>query len=101
MLSQQEIIELYSNADVFVLSSLYEPFGIVLLQAMCVKTPVIATSVGGVPEVVGDAGLLVPPANALAIAEALRRVCSDKKLAFRLTRVARERVEKNFDWKIV
>ena len=60
--------------DVFVLPSLKEAFGIVLLEAMAARLPLIATNVHGVPEVVGDAGTLVPPGNIEALSQALRKV---------------------------
>jgi glycosyltransferase involved in cell wall biosynthesis len=60
--------------DVFVLSSLKEPFGIVLLEAMAARLPLIATAVDGIPEVVGDAGMLVPSGDVPALAQALRKV---------------------------
>ena len=60
--------------DVFVLPSLKEAFGIVLLEAMAARLPLIATDVHGVPEVVGDAGTLVPPSNIAALSQALRKV---------------------------
>ncbi len=60
--------------DVFVLSSLKEPFGIVLLEAMAARLPLIATAVDGIPEVVGDVGMLVPSGDIAALAQALRKV---------------------------
>jgi glycosyltransferase involved in cell wall biosynthesis len=60
--------------DVFVLSSLKEPFGIVLLEAMAARLPLIATAVDGIPEVVGEAGMLVPPGDVPALTQALRKV---------------------------
>jgi len=60
--------------DVFVLSSLKEAFGIVLLEAMAARLPLIATAVDGIPEVVGEAGMLVPPGDVPALAQASRKV---------------------------
>jgi glycosyltransferase involved in cell wall biosynthesis len=70
----------YSLADVFVLPSLLEGFGLPLVEAMACDTPVVATSVGSIPEVVGDAGLLVPPMDVSALAAALRKVLADEEL---------------------
>src|SRR4029078_8851328 len=62
MLSREEIRQLYSHAAIFVCPSVYEPFGITNLEAMACERPVVATAVGGIPEVVvdGETGLLVP-----------------------------------------
>jgi alpha-maltose-1-phosphate synthase len=62
MLPKEEIITLYTHADVFVCPSVYEPFGIINLEAMACETPVVASAVGGIPEIVvpGETGILVP-----------------------------------------
>jgi len=70
----------YSLADVFVLPSLLEGFGLPLAEAMACGTPIVATTAGSIPEVVGDAGLLVPPMDATALAEALQRLLADDEL---------------------
>ncbi len=70
----------YSLADVFVLPSLLEGFGLPLAEAMACGTPIVATTAGSIPEVVGDAGLLVPAMNATALADALRTVLADSQL---------------------
>jgi glycosyltransferase involved in cell wall biosynthesis len=71
---------LYSAADVFIFPSLYEGFGIPPLEAMACGTPVVCSNAASLPEVVGDAGLLVDPRNPLAIANALRKVLDDHNL---------------------
>jgi glycosyltransferase involved in cell wall biosynthesis len=70
----------YSLADVFVLPSLLEGFGLPLVEAMACGTPIVATRAGSIPEVVGDAGLLVPTMDAAALVDALRRLLDDKQL---------------------
>ncbi len=70
----------YSLADVFVLPSLLEGFGLPLAESMACGTPIVATTAGSIPEVVGDAGLLVPPMNATALAEALQTLLADSEL---------------------
>lgn len=74
----------YQKADIFVLPSLYEPFGIVLIEAMASGVPIVASSVGGIPYVVdyGDSALLVPePCQASDFASAIKRLESDPALA--------------------
>ena len=63
MLPKERVIALYTHAAIFVCPSVYEPFGIINLEAMACETPVVASAVGGIPEVVdhGETGLLVPP----------------------------------------
>ena len=84
------------EADAFVLNSLYEGFAHVIPEAMLAGTPVIATAVGGTPELVEDGvtGLLVPPASPEALAAAIGRVRDDKVLREELSRCAREKVER-------
>ena len=85
------------GADAFVLNSLYEGFAHVIPEAMLAGTPVIATAVGGTPEIVDDGvtGLLVPPGAPEALAEAIRRLRGDKALRENLTRRAREKVARD------
>jgi glycosyltransferase involved in cell wall biosynthesis len=74
----------YSLADAFVLPSLLEGFGLPLAEAMACGTPIVATTAGSIPEVVGDAGLLVPPMDETALADALQTVLGDAELRQRL-----------------
>ncbi len=94
-------IECYSAADIFVHPSLYEPFGIVLVEAMATECAVVSTKVGGIPEVVGDAGILVEPRNSGQIAGAVERIAGDKKLMARFKKEGRERTERLFEWDII
>lgn len=73
---RQDVLSLINAADLFVLPSLAEPFGLVLLEAMALSKPVIATQSGGPPEIVekGRTGLLVPPSSPAALADAIDRV---------------------------
>ena len=71
---------LYSGSSLFVLPSLYEGFGLPLVEAMACGVPVIASNSSIIPEVVGDAGLLVPPTEPGAFAEAILRVRNDQDL---------------------
>lgn len=88
-----------AKSSLFVLPSLGEGLGIVLLEAQALGVPVIGTNVGGIPDVIENEknGLLVPPSDAKAIAEAVARLLSDHALAKRLAKTASERLAK-FDW---
>ena len=81
---------LMAAADVFVLPSLAEPFGLVLLEAMALGRPVVATRVGGPLEIVadGETGYLVPPSSPAAIAEAIQRLLSDPAASRRMWQFA-------------
>jgi glycosyltransferase involved in cell wall biosynthesis len=80
-LAQDELPVLYSLADAFVFPSLYEGFGIPLLEAMACGCPVVTSTAGACPEVVGKAGLQVDPYSPQAIADAIARVLTDPELA--------------------
>ncbi|GAG02365.1 unnamed protein product, partial [marine sediment metagenome] len=78
----KELGQLYSKADIFILPSVWEAFGIVLLEAMSFGIPIVATNAGGIPELVEDGveGFLVPPKDAKALATALQKLIDDPKL---------------------
>lgn len=88
---------IYSGADAYVLPSLWEGFGIPVLEAMACGTPAVVSNVSSLPEVVGDAGLLVDPNSTTQIEQAIRTVTSDKKLRERLSQKGLLRVKK-FSW---
>ncbi|MBU4068921.1 MAG: glycogen synthase [Proteobacteria bacterium] len=113
----REKIELYSNAAVFCCPSVYEPFGIINLEAMACGTPVVASAVGGIAEIVqhGKTGLLVPleldPSNpfepvdaeafARDLAENLDRVLASEELQKSMGEAGRKRAETVFSWKAI
>ncbi len=114
MLPRDEVIQFYSHATVFCCPSIYEPFGIINLEAMACGAAVVASAVGGIPEVVidGETGLLVPleqqsaapfepvdPAKFSAdLAGAINRLLGNAALRERLVRAGHERVKREFAW---
>jgi D-inositol-3-phosphate glycosyltransferase len=98
-LSRSALLEEYRRADVFVLPSLFEPYGIVLLEAMAAGLPIVASKVGGIPEVVeeGQTALLTPPGDVGALCAALRQLVEDGDLRARLGRAGRQRAQAH-DW---
>jgi len=116
MLPRSEVIQFYSHATVFCCPSVYEPFGLINLEAMACECPVVASDVGGIPEVVvdGETGLLVhvevdpergepldPQRFAHDLARAIQRLVDDPELRARLGRNGRARVERHFSWQAV
>ncbi|BCW98667.1 MAG: hypothetical protein KatS3mg024_1494 [Armatimonadota bacterium] len=99
---RQTAAALFRECAFFVLPSRHEPFGIVNLEAMAAGKAVLATRVGGVPEVVldGETGILVPPEDVDALAEGIRRLAGDPSLRERLGAAGRERAEL-FSWDAV
>jgi glycogen synthase len=111
---REDIIPLYTQASLFVCPSVYEPFGIINLEAMACGTPVVASAVGGIKEVVvpGETGLLVPleargPTDfeprdperfARDLAAAINSLLDDPPRRARLGAQARQRVERHFSW---
>ena len=114
MVPKDEIMALYSGAELFVCPSIYEPFGIINLEAMACGTPVVASAVGGIPEVVvhGETGLLVPveqmteapfePVDAdkfaRELAAAINELMRDEPRRRKMAEAARCRVEEQFSW---
>lgn len=94
----EKLPALYSQADVFVFPSLMEGFGFVLIEAMASGIPVVASDVSAIPEVVGDAGVLVPAGNAGALATAIRTLAEDPRRRSDLARRGMDRVANLFTW---
>jgi glycosyltransferase involved in cell wall biosynthesis len=92
--TRDEVLRLFAAADAMLVTSAWENLPHTVLEALAVGTPVIATSVGGVPEVVrdGENGLLVPPGDAIAVAAAVLRLAGDEPLRQRLRAAARPSV---------
>jgi starch synthase len=114
MVDQQTACELYSHAGVFVCPSIYEPFGIINLEAMACETAVVASAVGGIKEVVvdGETGFLVPLEQmnespfeatnpnkfARDLAARINQLMRDPQLRERFGKAGRKRVEQQFSW---
>jgi alpha-maltose-1-phosphate synthase len=100
MLTKPEVIQILSHATVFVCPSEYEPLGIVNLEAMACGSAVVASDVGGIPEVVadGETGLLVPAADESAFAAAINALVRDPARAAELGAQGRQRAVTEFSW---
>lgn len=114
MLDKKSVIQLYSHADVFCCPSIYEPFGIINIEAMACKTAVVASAVGGIKEVVvdGETGILVnvvqqkeapfepvdPDKFSNDLAEGINKLIKNKDLRDKMAEKGRKRVEEHFDW---
>jgi alpha-maltose-1-phosphate synthase len=103
MLAKREVVQLLTHATAFACPSLYEPLGIVNLEAMACGTAVVASRTGGIPEVVADGvtGLLVEPDDPPALAEALNALVRDPERARAMGRAGRVRAETEFSWSAV
>src|SRR6267378_7910428 len=114
MVDQKTACELYSHAAVFVCPSIYEPFGIINLEAMACETPIVASAVGGIKEVVldGETGFLVPLEQmkespfeatnrekfARDLATRINELMKDRQLRERFGKAGRKRAEEKFSW---
>ena len=95
--SDSELASLYSAASFFVYPSIYEGFGLPILEAMSAGCPVLTSSVSSMPEVAGDAALYVDPGNVESIAEGLQQLANDTALRTKLSEMGYKRVEM-FKW---
>jgi starch synthase len=103
MLPKPEVIQLLTHAAVFACPSVYEPLGIVNLEAMACATAVVASRTGGIPEVVadGETGLLVPPDEPEPLADALNALLSDPDRAAAMGQAGRKRAVAEFGWQAI
>jgi glycosyltransferase involved in cell wall biosynthesis len=92
-----QLRQYYTQALMFILPSLYEGFGLPLLEAMGLGTPVIGSNISSIPEIIGDAGLLCNPNNIEDIAEKIMRLLDDESLRLQLIEMGRNRA-RQFTW---
>ena len=100
--SWERLVELYHQAEVAVVPSLYEGFSLPAAEAMACGTPLVATNAGALPEVVGndrESALLVPPGDAGAMASAIEELMEDEALRKKIAAAGRERVLERFTWR--
>jgi glycosyltransferase involved in cell wall biosynthesis len=97
-LTREELVQHYSAAQIAVVPSLYEGFGLPAAEAMSCGTPVIASTGGALPEVVGDAGMLVPSGRADVLAVAIKQLLNDEQAQQWMREAGRKRVEDKFNW---
>jgi len=95
------LFQLYRRASVFVCPSHKEVFPRVVIEAMSFSLPVVASRTGGIPEQIGDAGVLVPRGDYKSLADALSGLMDDKLKRTKLGKMGRQRVEKLYSWKAV
>ena len=93
-----EFVKQYARATVAVVPSVYEGFGLPVGEAMACAVPVISTTGGALPEVVGDAGVLVPPSDHRALGRAIRELLADPNRAADLGQAGYQRVQEQFTW---
>jgi glycosyltransferase involved in cell wall biosynthesis len=99
--TNDELVQHYSSSDIAITASVYEGFGLPAAEAMSCSVPVITTSAGALPEVVGSdgsCGVLVPPEDPDALADAIRRLLADSDLRRKLAAAGRQRIEEMFTW---
>ena len=99
--TMEELVKHYLASEICVVPSLYEGFGFPAAEAMSCQLPVVTTSGGALPEVVGqdgDTGIMVPPADPDALAMAVKRLLGDESLRRKMGEAGRKRVESNFTW---
>ena len=100
-LEDTELAGLLASAQVACVPSLYEGFSLPAVEAMSCSTPLVATRAGAIPEVVGDAGVIVPPRDSERLAQEIGRLLDDAALRERVGAAGRARVEESYSWAAV
>jgi glycosyltransferase involved in cell wall biosynthesis len=94
-----ELVNQYRLASIVIVPSIYEGFGLPAAEAMACGAPVVSTTAGALPEVVADAGILVPPANITALAEAISALLVSPNKRQHLGEMGRRRIVQMFNWR--
>jgi len=100
-ITTETLVKLYNQSTAVICPSLYEGFGLPAAEALACGRPLISAQAGALPEVVGDAGILVEPANSFAISEAIKNIFENDVLQKKLSLQARTRAEEHFCWRKV
>ncbi len=97
------LVSLYQQAELFVLPSIFEPFGMTAQEAMACGTPVVASKLGGIRSVIssGDNGLLIDPSDAGEFADAISLILKDARLAERLGKTGHKTIQEYFSWEAI
>jgi glycosyltransferase involved in cell wall biosynthesis len=103
LVAHSDVPAFYKEADIYIGPSLYESFGVSIIEAMTAGVPVVATRVGAVPEVIseGKSGLIVESNNPSAIADAVIKLLSDSELRNSMSLAARDMIWKRFSWETI
>lgn len=99
-ISNQEMVEQYTSSSMVVCPSLYEGFGLPAGEAMACGVPVISSDGGALPEVVGDAGIIVPAGDSGALARAIEQLLTSSELRKAFGQAGRLRIEEKFSWQV-
>ena len=102
-LPEEDFLAFFNVSDILVIPSTYEPFGIVALEGMATRTPIIVSDVGGLSEIVDHrwTGIKVPPDNSTALAEAIIDLIDNEKLKKTVVKNAMEKLIHVYDWSII
>lgn len=99
----KDLVKWYNKAEVFVLPSLFEGFGIVVLEAMACGTPVIGTKVAGIVDIIENkkTGILVPPEDEKKLGEEIKRILNSPKMRKKIVYISRRYLKKKFEWESI
>ncbi len=99
-ITTDKLVDYYAEAQIAVVPSLYEGFGLPAGEAMSCAVPLVSSSGGALPEVVGDAGIQVPPGDAQALADGIKKLLDDENLREHYALAGRKRIEELFCWQV-